>query len=108
MKVFELLPKPLGNIFRKLTHFTCNSPSASTSTRSLKCIRLKAHEKCIPIREATLMLLHNDAPIPKRQRCCFSEGEPPYISFREMQLGDRFPLPTFALFVANRPSLLRV
>ena len=25
MKVFELLPKPLGNIFRKLTHFTCNS-----------------------------------------------------------------------------------
>ena len=27
MKVFELLPKPLGNIFRKLTHFTCNSPN---------------------------------------------------------------------------------
>ena len=26
MKVFKLLPKPLGNIFRKLTHFTCNSP----------------------------------------------------------------------------------
>ena len=26
MKVFELLPRPLGNIFRKLTHFTCNSP----------------------------------------------------------------------------------
>ena len=26
MKVFELLPRPLGNIFRKLTHLTCNSP----------------------------------------------------------------------------------
>ena len=26
MKVFELLPRPLANIFRKLTHFTCNSP----------------------------------------------------------------------------------
>ena len=26
MKVFELLPKPLGKIFRKLTHLTCNSP----------------------------------------------------------------------------------
>ena len=26
MKMFELLPKPLGDIFRKLTHFTCNSP----------------------------------------------------------------------------------
>ena len=26
MKMFELLPKPLGSIFRKLTHFTCNSP----------------------------------------------------------------------------------
>ena len=27
MKVFELLPRPIGNIFRKLTHFTCNSPA---------------------------------------------------------------------------------
>jgi hypothetical protein len=26
MKMFELLPSPLGSIFRKLTHFTCNSP----------------------------------------------------------------------------------
>ncbi len=25
MKLFELLPRPLGSIFRKLTHFTCNS-----------------------------------------------------------------------------------
>ena len=25
MKLFELLPRPLGKIFRKLTHFTCNS-----------------------------------------------------------------------------------
>ena len=25
MKMFELLPKPLGAIFRKLTHFICNS-----------------------------------------------------------------------------------
>ena len=28
MKMFELLPRPLGSIFRKLTHFTCNSPPA--------------------------------------------------------------------------------
>ena len=27
MKLFELLPRPLGKIFRKLTHFTCNSRS---------------------------------------------------------------------------------
>ncbi len=26
MKVFEMLPRPLGPIFRKLTHFACNSP----------------------------------------------------------------------------------
>ena len=26
MKVFELLPRPLGKVFRKLTHLTCNSP----------------------------------------------------------------------------------
>ena len=26
MKVFELLPRPLGKIFRKLTHLGCNSP----------------------------------------------------------------------------------
>ena len=25
MKMFELLPRPLGAIFRKLTHLTCNS-----------------------------------------------------------------------------------
>ena len=28
MKVFELLPRPLGSIFRGLAHFTCNSPRA--------------------------------------------------------------------------------
>ena len=27
MKVFEMLPRPLGYIFRKLTHFACNSPN---------------------------------------------------------------------------------
>ena len=27
MKMFELLPRPLGSIFRKLTHLTCNSRS---------------------------------------------------------------------------------
>ena len=27
MKVFELLPRPLGRIFRKLTHLGCNSPN---------------------------------------------------------------------------------
>ena len=26
MKMFELLPRPLGPIFRKLTHLTCNLP----------------------------------------------------------------------------------
>ena len=31
MKLFELLPRPLGNIFRKLTHFTCNSPNQHVS-----------------------------------------------------------------------------
>ena len=29
MKMFELLPSPLGSIFRKLTHFTCNSPTGN-------------------------------------------------------------------------------
>ncbi len=28
MKMFELLPRPLGSIFRKLTHLTCNSRTA--------------------------------------------------------------------------------
>ena len=27
MRMFELLPRPLGAIFRKLTHLTCNLPS---------------------------------------------------------------------------------
>ena len=27
MRMFELLPRPLGSIFRKLTHLTCNSRS---------------------------------------------------------------------------------
>ena len=31
MKMFELLPRPLGSIFRKLTHLTCNSRSSSWS-----------------------------------------------------------------------------
>ena len=26
MRMFELLPRPLGNIFRNLTHLACNSP----------------------------------------------------------------------------------
>ena len=34
MKVFELLPRPLGKIFRKLTHFTCNSPIKNTNPRA--------------------------------------------------------------------------
>ena len=32
MKVFELLPRPLGNIFRKLTHLPCNSPQKTKKT----------------------------------------------------------------------------
>ena len=35
MKMFELLPRPLGSIFRKLTHLTCNS-----RTNFLQKIRL--------------------------------------------------------------------
>ena len=31
MKMFELLPRPLGSIFRKLTHLTCNSPGKSAA-----------------------------------------------------------------------------
>ena len=30
MKVFELLPRPLGKIFRKLTHLPCNLPKTAT------------------------------------------------------------------------------
>ena len=29
MKMFELLPRPLGSIFRKLTHFACNSRTST-------------------------------------------------------------------------------
>ena len=34
MKVFELLPRPLGKVFRKLTHLTCNSPSCNIRKES--------------------------------------------------------------------------
>ena len=40
MKVFELLPRPLGKIFRKLTHLTCNSP-----VLGYKIPELVKHEK---------------------------------------------------------------
>ena len=33
MKMFELLPRPLGSIFRKLTHLTCNSRKIKKSKR---------------------------------------------------------------------------
>ena len=33
MRMFELLPKPLGSLFRKLTHFACNSPAAARKVR---------------------------------------------------------------------------
>ena len=36
MKMFELLPRPLGSIFRKLTHLTCNS-------REISCLSVKRH-----------------------------------------------------------------
>ena len=52
MKVFELLPKPLGKIFRKLTHLTCNSPEVSLqflsegagSARSVAMALTRDHE----------------------------------------------------------------
>ena len=33
MKMFELLPRPLGSIFRKLTHLTCNSRASCRRRR---------------------------------------------------------------------------
>ena len=33
MKMFELLPRPLGSIFRKLTHLTCNSRCIKETTQ---------------------------------------------------------------------------
>ena len=36
MKMFELLPRPLGSIFRKLTHLTCNSRVAPPLSNHLK------------------------------------------------------------------------
>ena len=35
MKMFELLPRPLGSIFRKLTPLTCNSPGAKKDAAEL-------------------------------------------------------------------------
>ena len=39
MKMFELLPSPFGSIFRKLTHFTCNSRShgGNATLAKMKC-----------------------------------------------------------------------
>ena len=36
MKMFELLPRPLGSIFRKLTHLTCNSRFGIISSMNKK------------------------------------------------------------------------
>ena len=33
MRMFELLPRPLGSIFRKLTHLTCNSRFQGNAVR---------------------------------------------------------------------------
>ena len=42
MRMFGLLPRPLGSIFRKLTHLTCNSRHHDTRRKSgpLGCRRL--------------------------------------------------------------------
>ena len=34
MRMFELLPRPLGSIFRKLTHLACNSRKISRSDQT--------------------------------------------------------------------------
>jgi len=36
MRMFELLPRPLGSIFRKLTHLTCNSRCGKNFLRARK------------------------------------------------------------------------
>ena len=41
MKVFELLPRPLGKVFRKLTHLTCNSPPSLPPVPSLSAVSAK-------------------------------------------------------------------
>ena len=43
MKVFELLPRPLGEVFRKLTHLTCNSPPGDGIPRHGKRAAQRAH-----------------------------------------------------------------
>ena len=52
MKVFELLPRPLGNIFRKLTHLPCNSPK-----RLVGCATAVECSLSFPFRLACILAL---------------------------------------------------
>ncbi len=49
MKMFELLPRPLGSIFRKLTHFTCNSRNEIQSLVEMSDTGCRAsNDECRP------------------------------------------------------------
>ena len=52
MKMFELLPRPLGSIFRKLTHLTCNSRN----------VRLASPQRCSPTRNGRFVRPCNRSP----------------------------------------------
>ena len=64
MKMFELLPRPLGSIFRKLTHLTCNSPSS-------RVVRNSNHRSCAL-----------GAGLPSIVRLCFGQPCSPCESGR--------------------------
>ena len=77
MKVFELLPRPLGNIFRKLTHLPCNSPLEVR--RYLYKIMLTSHFRrhyifrhsikyCLDVKGVYNSVLGSTAPNEKVQR----------------------------------------
>ena len=54
MRMFELLPRPLGNIFRNLTHLACNSsrevPTVTPANKNLLLLEnwLKADMRKAP------------------------------------------------------------
>ena len=56
MKMFELLPRPLGSIFRKLTHLTCNSRKRTSAAVARKH-RLK-HRKQLAAKLRKLRVGH--------------------------------------------------
>ena len=63
MKVFELLPRPLGNIFRKLTHLPCNSrQSVWRSMRKARFALKPLRQTLRPLRPLRLPLTHSKLP----------------------------------------------